>query len=264
MKLRSAAAALAIACLLAGCGDGVSTGSTSGENPAPETTPTRATEATTTPATTTQATQGSSATETEAEVEEELSPLQGIDASHHQGPIDWTRVAEHGISFAYLKASEGTGFVDPRFAAHRTAARSHDIAVAGYHYFQLCSDGAAQAAHFIDVLGEQATDDLAPALDLELAGSCANPPARAVLLAEVREFLAAVDKEYATSTVVYLYPDFEDRFAFAADLAGHPQWVRRLGDQAPRRPWLVWQYDDHGSVPGIAGPADLNLMQPTP
>lgn len=256
------AAVLVVACLLSGCGDGGSTSSTSGDGSTAETTATRATEAPPASATTTQATQGSSATETEGEVEAELSPLQGIDASHHQGPIDWAQVADHGVAFAYLKASEGTGFTDPRFAGHRVAAARHDIDVAGYHYFQLCSDGAAQAAHFIEVLGDLGPDALAPAVDLELAGSCPEPPARDVLLAEVREFLAAVDKEYATSTVVYLYPEFEDRFGFAKDLADHPQWVRRLGDRAPRRPWLIWQYDDRGSVPGISGPADLNLMQP--
>ncbi|HEX2068810.1 MAG TPA: GH25 family lysozyme, partial [Actinomycetota bacterium] len=31
----------------------------------------------------------------------------GIDVSHHQGRIDWPRVAADDISFAYIKASEG-------------------------------------------------------------------------------------------------------------------------------------------------------------
>lgn len=187
-------------------------------------------------------------------------PLEGIDASHHQGPIDWARVAEAGIGFAYLKATEGTGFTDPRFAGHRRDAARHGIAVTGYHYFQLCSDGAAQAEHFLRVLGRNG--DLAQALDLELAGSCADPPPADVLLAEVREFLAVVDRRTGTPTLVYLYPEFEERFGFADDLADHPQWVRRLGVQPPRRAWQVWQYDDRGSVPGIAGGVDLNRMTP--
>lgn len=251
MKLRSAVATLVVAALVAACGDNGDPAPAASSPSAP------------TSATTSSAPSSSTPPESEAEVGEDLSPRQGIDASHHQGPIDWAKVADHGISFAYLKATEGTGFVDPRFAGHRASATRHGIAVAGYHYFQLCSDGAAQAAHFIDVLGDEGATALAPAVDLELVGSCANPPARKVLLAEVREFLAAVDREYDTSTVVYLYPDFEERFGFATDLADHPQWVRRLGDRAPRRPWEIWQYDDHGSVPGIAGPADLNLMQPS-
>lgn len=252
MHLRSLAAALVVVCLAAGCGDRGETGTarpatttSAPGSPAPSTT--------TSPAAPPAAT---------ASASEASTPIRGIDASHHQGPIDWAQVADHGIAFAYLKASEGTGFVDPRFADNRAAAERHGIAVSGYHYFQLCSDGAAQAAHFVDVLGDGGAETLAPALDLELAGSCTTPPARDVLLAEVREFLALVDEHYATSTVVYLYPDFEERFGFASELADHPQWVRRLGDRAPRRPWQVWQYDDRGSVPGITGGVDLNLMQP--
>lgn len=183
---------------------------------------------------------------------------EGIDASHHQGPIDWEQVAAAGIRFAYLKATEGTGFTDPRFAAHRAAAVRAGVAVAGYHYFQLCSDGAAQAEHFLAVVGDDAPTGVPPALDLELAGSCTTPPPRETLLAEVRAFLATVDERLGTTTLVYLYPDFEERFGFAGDLADHPQWVRRLGDRPPARDWAVWQYDDRGSVPGITGGVDRN------
>jgi lysozyme len=167
-------------------------------------------------------------------------------------------VAGAGIRFAYLKATEGTGFTDPRFAAHRTAAERAGVAVAGYHYFQLCSDGAAQAEHFLSVLGDRQDPDLPPAVDLELAGSCATPPPATELLAEIREFLAAVDERLGTTSLVYLYPEFEERFGFADDLADHPQWVRRLGDRPPGRDWAVWQYDDRGSVPGVAGGVDRN------
>jgi lysozyme len=187
--------------------------------------------------------------------------LLGIDASHHQGPIDWPRVADAGVTFAYLKASEGTGFVDPRFAEQRRAAARAGIDVAGYHYFQLCTDGTAQAEHFLDVLGPAGTGALPPALDLELAGSCTEPPPRAELLAEVREFLDVVDEATGVPTLVYLYPDLEERFGFAPDLADHPQWVRRLGDRPPRRDWSVWQYDDAGTLPGVGGDVDLNRMK---
>lgn len=184
--------------------------------------------------------------------------VEGIDASHHQGPIDWPRVAGAGIRFAYLKATEGTGFTDPRFAAHRAAAERAGVAVAGYHYFQLCSDGTDQAEHFLAVLGADRDPDLPPAVDLELAGSCAEPPPAARLLAEIREFLTTVDERLGTTSLVYLYPEFEERFGFADDLADHPQWVRRLGDRPPGRAWAVWQYDDRGSVPGISGGVDRN------
>jgi len=186
--------------------------------------------------------------------------VRGIDASHHQGPIDWPAVAGNGIAFAYLKATEGTGFVDPRFATHRREALDSGVRVGGYHYFQLCSPGAEQAAHFAEVLGEPGRGELPPAVDLELAGSCATPPAREQLLAEVRAFLETLEARTGRRTVVYLYPELEDRYGFAAVL-DRRQWVRRLGDAPPARPWWIWQRSQTGSVAGISGGVDLNVMK---
>ena len=42
--------------------------------------------------------------------------LQGVDVSHFQGNIDWEVLKDQGISFAYIKATEGSGHVDtPNF-----------------------------------------------------------------------------------------------------------------------------------------------------
>ena len=41
-------------------------------------------------------------------------PVRGIDVSHHQGEIDWAKVAGAGVRFAYLKATEGRDLRDPR------------------------------------------------------------------------------------------------------------------------------------------------------
>jgi len=186
--------------------------------------------------------------------------LRGIDASHHQGVIDWEAVSGDGIAFAYLKASEGTTFTDPRFAENRERARDAGLRVGGYHYFSLCTPGAAQAAHFVAVLGPPTPRSLPPAVDLEVGGNCAAPPPRAELLAEVRIFVDDVEEALGVEPVVYLYPEFEDRYGFAADLTDHRQWVRSL-DGPPDREWWMWQRSDSAVVAGIHGPADLNVLR---
>lgn len=187
----------------------------------------------------------------------------GIDASHHQGTIDWEAVAGDDIEFAYLKATEGTTYTDPTFAGHREAAGRAGIEVGGYHYFSLCTPGAAQAEHFADVLGplRLRRTDLPPAVDLEVAGSCASPPAAETLLDEVEAFLDVVEERTGLEPVVYLFPEFEAAYGFADDLADHRQWVRRLGDRPPVRDWWIWQRDDAGTVAGIAGPVDVNVAR---
>lgn len=250
--MRILAALVLALTLLAGCGDDATPGA---QTPAGTPRTTLPTTTASTPTTTAPTTTAPAPTRSPAPAYRD-----GIDASHHQGPIAWRRVARAGITFAYLKATEGTGFTDPDFAGNRAAATRAGIDVAGYHYFQLCSDGAAQAEHFLAVLGDD-PPPIPPALDLELQGSCADPPPAADLLAEVRAFLRRVDGATGTRTLVYLYPELEARYGFADDLADHPQWVRRLGDRPPGRPWEVWQHDDAGSVPGMRGGVDLNRMK---
>ncbi len=186
----------------------------------------------------------------------------GIDASHHQGTIDWEAVAGDDIEFAYLKATEGTTYTDPTFAGHREAAGRAGIEVGGYHYFSLCMPGAAQAEHFADVLGPlRRRTDLPPAVDLEVAGSCDSPPAAEALLDEVEAFLDVVEERTGLEPIVYLFPEFEAAYAFVDDLADHRQWVRRLGERPPIRDWWIWQRDDAGTVAGIAGPVDVNVAR---
>ena len=186
--------------------------------------------------------------------------VRGVDASHHQGRIDWRRVADAGYEFAYLKASEGSTFTDPRFAENVAGARDAGLRVSGYHYFSLCSPGAPQGEHFVSVLKAAGPTTLPPAVDLELQGQCATLPSRESLLAEVRAFLAVVEEATGRRVVVYEFPDFEREYRFA-DVLDRRQWVRRIGSRPPDRPWWIWQRSDSASIPGIDGPADLNVMR---
>ncbi|WP_170981530.1 GH25 family lysozyme [Nocardioides dongxiaopingii] len=187
--------------------------------------------------------------------------VRGIDASHHQGAIDWERVAGDDVGFAYLKASEGSTFTDPRFVDNVAGASRAGLRVGGYHYFSLCSPGAPQGEHLVETLGAAGRTTLPPAVDLELQGQCATPPARADLLAEVRAFLDVVEAATGRRVVVYAFPDLEEEYRLADEL-GRRQWVRRLGDLPPARDWWIWQRADDATVAGVDGPTDLNLMRP--
>ena len=41
--------------------------------------------------------------------------VRGVDVSHYQGDIDWEKMAAENIDFAYIKATEGSRYVDERF-----------------------------------------------------------------------------------------------------------------------------------------------------
>jgi len=85
-------------------------------------------------------------------------PVWGVDVSHHQGEIDWAAVAKvQQIGFAYVKATEGGDWIDPRFTANWQAARRAGLRVGGYHFFTFCRPALEQARHFLDVLPKEPT-----------------------------------------------------------------------------------------------------------
>ncbi|MCW2815123.1 MAG: lysozyme [Nocardioides sp.] len=191
--------------------------------------------------------------------------LLGVDVSHHQGEIAWARVAGDGIRFAYLKATEGSGFSDPRFADNWRAASAAGLRVGGYHYFTLCSEPLGQAEHFVDILDAvpAARRTLPPVVDLELIGNCDPPPDPATMRASVEAFVAEVERRTGTRVVVYTHPDFDARYDFVDDL-DRRRWVRRPGDAPPPGDWWLWQRSDDASVDGVAGPVDLDVMRARP
>ena len=182
----------------------------------------------------------------------------GIDVSHHQGTIDWHRVAADGISFAYIKASEGTDFRDSQFNKNWNGAATARIQRGAYHFFTLCSPGEAQARNFLDAVSP-IPDALPPAVDLEIAGNCASAPGPTVVRSELNRFLEIVESEWRRPAVLYIGDDFRDRYPFIRDFE-RPLWHRRILLRPNIDDWFVWQVTGWAHIDGIEGDVDLNVM----
>jgi lysozyme len=184
--------------------------------------------------------------------------IRGIDVSHHQGAIDWPKVAADDVAFVYLKATEGGDHRDRRFAENWRASRAAGIDAGAYHFFTFCRPGAEQAQNFLAVV-PIAHDALPPAVDLEFGGNCGRIPDAATMRRELDAFLAPVERAYAKPALLYVTPEFLD--AYRAALPDRALWRRSIlrapDDSAP---WLVWQYHNRGRVDGIRGPVDLNVF----
>lgn len=190
-------------------------------------------------------------------------PIQGLDVSHHQGPIDWPQVAGHGrFRFVWIKATEGGDWHDPRFGENWRGARDAGLVPGAYHFFTLCTPGAVQAAHFLSVLPREPGPTLPPAVDLELGGNCAARPDRSALRREITAFLDAVRAATGRDAALYLTHEFHRAYLQDA-LPDNPVWLRDVffePGELDGRPWQVWQYLPRGRVPGIVGPVDQNAF----
>lgn len=205
---------------------------------------------------------------------------QGIDVSRYQGKIDWNAVKNDGISFAFIKASQGKSYRDKTFIGNAQAARAVGVLVGAYHYVDDSAitpeDARKEAANFVSAInsaGGIASFDLPPVMDYE---SNKSGLSKAALTAVGRTFLAEVERLTGVRPIVYTYPSFIGNFSGLSD---YPLWIARYSaTQVPPGAsgwsrWDFWQYSDGsagGTLPsgirkvaGIAGPVDLNEFDGT-
>jgi lysozyme len=183
----------------------------------------------------------------------------GVDVAHHQGNIDWDQVAGDDIAFAYIKATEGGDHLDRSFAANWEGAAAAGLDRGAYHFFTLCRSGRDQAEHFLATVPDDPSA-LPPALDLELAGNCADRPSREWVEREVGIFAEMVEEPTGQPVVLYVGADFEGRYHLRDEL-DRPFWHRRILLRPDVPGWWIWQFTARASVDGIDGAVDLNVMR---
>lgn len=188
-------------------------------------------------------------------------PVRGVDVSHHQGVIDWPKLKSDGMAFAYIKATEGGDFSDPRFGENWREAARAGIARGAYHFFTLCRPGRDQARHFIATV-PASPGALPPAVDLELGGNCAKRPSQAALQIELGKFLKIIEAHFKTKPVLYVTREFHDAYLRGA-FRGYGFWVRSIYLKPDFRPksWVIWQFHERAKKPGVKGPVDLNVFR---
>jgi lysozyme len=191
--------------------------------------------------------------------------VHGIDVSRWQGNIDWPAARAHGVSFAWLKATEGGDVLDPAFHSNWAGAARAAIPRGAYHFYYFCRPAAEQARWFIRHVPRSA-GALPPVLDMEWnhkSRTCPHRPDAAHIRREAALFLAALQQHYGQRPLLYTTVDFyHDNQLWR--LPGTEFWLRSTAahpsDSFPGRHWTFWQYSGTGLVPGISGKTDLNAF----
>ncbi|WP_187972085.1 GH25 family lysozyme [Aquibium microcysteis] len=192
-------------------------------------------------------------------------PVHGTDVSKYQGPVDWEKARASGISFAFIKATEGGDRVDEFFHRNWNAAKLAGVPRGAYHFFYFCRPAIEQAQWFIRHVPRDRTA-LPPVLDMEwnhLSPSCKLRPPAATVRAEMKVFLDAVEKHYGKRPIIYTSIDFWEDNGLSG-FSGYDWWLRSVADHPDtrygRQNFLFWQYTGTGIVPGIRGDADINVF----
>ena len=178
--------------------------------------------------------------------------IRGIDVSRYQGEIEWEKLDQSEVSFAFVKATEGTTLVDPKYVANRKGAKAAKIPMGAYHFFLPAISGKAQAQHFLKHYKPE-KGDLPPVLDLEET----NDQSAAKIRTEALIWLQTVEKAIGRKPIVYTLPHFASSY-LDSKLSEYPLWVVDLNWFTPSeslgwKSWTFWQYKHTGRLDGIVG-----------
>lgn len=189
--------------------------------------------------------------------------VRGIDVSHHQGTIDWSRLRNASINwqplrFVFIKATEGKDLIDENFNENFYQARQNGIIRAAYHFFSPKTDARAQAHFFLRQVHLEA-GDLPPVLDVETRGNLST----AELQHAVKQWLDVVEKHYGVKPIIYTGYKFKVDYLNAPVFNDYPYWIAHyyVNELKYKGAWAFWQYTDVGRIDGIQGFVDCNIFR---
>lgn len=211
-----------------------------------------------------------------------MNTIDGIDVSQVQGKPDWSQVLQNGFRFAYMKATEGQGYVDPVFLHNAEASRMDGLYMGGYAYIRPSHDISKQLSLFkrvLDQAGLAGKGALPPALDLETRSNLSAVAAAAAFEVLIKDAEQAFGRKPMLYTYTYFWqmllkevPSLKDNETFRSCPLWHANYGPKMAPWYPKgkappalRPWgdaLMWQYSGNNGmkVPGVYGDCDRNFF----
>ncbi len=204
-------------------------------------------------------------------------PKKGIDVSHHQGDIDWKKVATttipyEPIRFAYIKITEGKDYADPKRARNSKGANDNKVPFGYYHFAKAGNNTATdEANNFFNTykaIGVEPTLSYPFMLDIEFN----NGLTKTQFVTWIKLFISTFQHKFLgpiyPPIIIYGSPAFlEDNLGTTHDLNLYNLWVAHPNVENPKIPkpwqdWFIWQYTWKDKVNGITGDVDANWAKP--
>ncbi len=186
----------------------------------------------------------------------------GIDVSHYQGDVNWTKVYNAGKRFAFAKATEGTSFVDNKFTDNMKNGSAAGLYMGAYHFARpntpIKNDSFAEADHFVDIIMPYIKDGyLVPVLDLENGSDIGWKN----LSAWANYFCGRVYNRTGVKPIIYTMPYYASNLD--SSVTQWDLWIANYNVSSPNTGvwgfWSFWQNSSSGSVNGVDGNVDLDI-----
>ena len=212
----------------------------------------------------------------------------GIDISEFQGDINWTKVKNDGIKFAFIRCggrgyTKGTCYEDKKFAQNVRNAKKAGVKVGVYFFSQAITVAeAVEEASLTINMCKGLGIDLPVVMDWETGSGYRTQSLKGEAFANVLDaFCSLIGKNGYTPAVYLCSDDINNRLGkYQSRILGtYKLWYAypyscywpasssyrsnyyQTGDTIPPRSFAFeyWQYSWHGKVAGISTEVDLNI-----
>ncbi|MCR5655254.1 MAG: N-acetylmuramoyl-L-alanine amidase [Lachnospiraceae bacterium] len=193
----------------------------------------------------------------------------GIDVSKFQGEIDWEKVAASGVKFVIIRIGTrayGSGelVLDDKFYDNIEGAQAVGIKTGVYFFSTAISEKeAVEEADFVMDTLDGYTLQMPVVFDTELityADDARNRNMTPNQLTAVTKAFCERIKNAGMTPMIYSNAKRFTTVLHLEELEAYQKWFADYRDK-PDYPYAfsMWQFTEHGSVPGISGDVDINL-----
>ena len=193
----------------------------------------------------------------------------GIDVSKFQGEIDWQKVASAGVKFVVIRLGSrayGSGelVIDGKFYDNIEGAQEAGLQTGVYFFSTAISEKeAVEEADFVTDTLEGYTLPLPVVFDTELItyAEARNKDLTPNQLTAITKAFCERIKASGRTPMIYSNAKRFTTVLHLEELEEYQKWYADYREK-PDYPYAftMWQFTEHGSVPGISGDVDIDLM----
>lgn len=182
----------------------------------------------------------------------------GIDISNHNGYILWDSVfrdTNFKIKFVFIKATEGSDFIDKRFKQNLESLKKFEIEKGSYHYYKADVNSEIQFNNYKRIVDKDMFES-PPILDIEELPTIQS---KSNWIKGILNWLKLAESYYGKKPIIYSGDVFYK--SYLTELSNYDIWIANYNnvDKPITDKIKYWQFTDKGKIKGIKGYVDLNI-----
>ncbi|MBR3053940.1 MAG: glycoside hydrolase family 25 protein [Firmicutes bacterium] len=199
--------------------------------------------------------------------DEHYKSRRGIDVSEHQGYIDWEKVKDSGVQFAFIRLGfssydDGSLHMDTWYEDNISRARDAGIDVGVYFFSQATTvEEAIEEARFViehlpSKLEMPVAFDMEPVTDHDRIAVLGMREKT-----EIADAFCSVIEKNGYKSIIYGNPTWIYSGLNLSLLPGRELWLAHytFWSGFPYE-YAIWQYSSEGTLEGISTSVDLNMQ----